>query len=509
MSGIIIIFGTTLALAMGSVLGYYARRTIARKRINSIEERLNRLTNVAKRQAQETLIKSRDRAVKILEEAKQEEKQRVTQLTSFERRLSRREEIIEHRADFVEKQRHHLRQQATTIKNLKQEVDNLHSQAQSELEKIAGLTEEQAKENLLALAEKEHSAILTNRLKRLEQEGEEFLEKRAKELITLAMQRYAASHATELTTTSVDLPSDELKGRIIGKEGRNIKTLEKLTGVELIVDDTPGAVVLSAFDPIRRQVARIALEKLLLDGRIQPARIEEAVVLAKDEIANKIQEAGEAAVYDVGVAGLDLKLVKLLGRLRFRTSYGQNVLLHSLEVAHIAAALAAELDADVAICKKAGILHDIGKAVDHQIQGSHIEIGRAILEKFNIDEKVIEAMVHHHDDFVERTPEAVIIRVADAISASRPGARKDTLEAYLRRLEELEKVATSFAGVEKSYAIQAGREIRVFVRPEDVDDLTARKLAKDIANKIQEELKYPGEIKVTLIRETKVVEYAR
>lgn len=509
MSEIIILLGATIILAVGSVLGYYARRTIAKKKINSIEERLSRFTNAAKREAQETLIKARNRAVKILEEAKKEERQRQVQLAAFEKRLSRREEIVEHRSDFLDNQRQNLRQQSITVKQLRKDIDELYEQALAQLEKTAGLNQKQAKEELLILTEKQYQTDLLARIKRIEQEGEEVIEKKAKELMTLAMQRYASSHAVELTTTSVDLPSDELKGRIIGKEGRNIKTLEKLTGVELIVDDTPGVVVLSAFDPVRRQIAKIALEKLLQDGRIQPARIEEAVTLAREEISDKIQEAGETAVYDVGVAGLDSKLVKLLGRLRFRTSYGQNVLLHSLEVAHIAGALAAELDADVGLCKKAGLLHDIGKAVDHQIQGSHIDIGQAILAKFNIDSKVIEAMKYHHDDFVDKSPEAVIIRVADAISAARPGARKDTLEAYLKRLEELEKVANSFDGVEKSYAIQAGREIRVFVRPEQVDDLAARKTAKDIAVKIQEELKYPGEIKVTLVRETKVIEYAR
>jgi len=509
MSDIIILVGLMIALAIGSVLGYLARRTIAKKQINSIEEKLSRLTETAKRESQETILKARSRAVKILEEAKKEEKQRQVELANFEKRVSRREEIVERQASTVDQQRQHLVQQTVSIKQIREQVDALNNEARLKLAEVAGLSEEQAKAELLSIAEQQHKVDLVSRLKKLEQDASETLEKRSKELITLAMQKYAASQAVELTTTSVDLPSDELKGRIIGKEGRNIKALERLTGVELIVDDTPGAVVLSSFDPIRRQVAKIALEKLMTNGRIQPARIEEAVVLAREEVADKIQEAGETAIYDVGVAGLDPKLVRLLGRLRFRTSYGQNVLLHSLEVAHLSSVLAAELSADVALCKKAGLLHDIGKAVDHQIQGSHIEIGKAILAKFGVDDKVIEAMAYHHDDFVDKTPEAVIIRVADAISASRPGARKDTLEAYIKRLEELEKVANSFGGVEKSYAIQAGREVRVFVRPEEIDDLASRKLARDIAEKIQEELKYPGEIKVTLVRETRVIEYAK
>jgi len=509
MSDIIILVGLMIALAMGSVLGYFARRTIAKKQINSIEEKLSRLTETAKHEAQETILRARSRAVKILEEVKKEEKQRQIELANFEKRVSRREEIVEKQAVALDQQRQHLVQQTVNIKQIREQVDVLNSEARLKLAEVAGLNEEQAKAELLSIVEQQHKVDLVSRLKKLEQDASEALEKRSKELITLAMQKYAASHAVELTTTSVDLPSDELKGRIIGKEGRNIKSLERLTGVELIVDDTPGAVVLSSFDPIRRQVAKIALEKLMSNGRIQPARIEEAVILAREEVADKIQEAGETAIYDVGVAGLDPKLVKLLGRLRFRTSYGQNVLLHSLEVAHLSSVLAAELGADVALCKKAGLLHDIGKAVDHQIQGSHIEIGKAILAKFGVDDKVIEAMAYHHDDFVDKTPEAVIIRVADAISASRPGARKDTLEAYIKRLEELEKVANSFGGVEKSYAIQAGREVRVFVRPEEIDDLASRKLARDIAEKIQEELKYPGEIKVTLVRETRVIEYAK
>ena len=347
------------------------------------------------------------------------------------------------------------------------------------------------------------------RIQKLEMEGKEELEKKARNILTYAIQRYAASQSAEITTSTVALPSDELKGRIIGKEGRNIKTLEKLTGVEIIVDDTPGAIVISAFDPVRRQIAKVALEKLMSDGRIQPARIEDAVEKAKEEIGEKIAEAGKAAVYDTGVAGLDPKLIRILGRLSLRTSYGQNVLLHSLEVAHLAASIAAEVGADVNLAKKAGLLHDIGKAVTHEVQGSHVEIGKMILQKFNMPEDVIKAMQSHHEEYPYESLEGVIVQVADQISGARPGARKDTLEAYLKRLEELERVANSFAGVEKSYAIQAGREIRIFVQPEKIDDLEARKLAREVANKVQQELQFPGEIKVTVIRETRTIEYAR
>ncbi len=359
------------------------------------------------------------------------------------------------------------------------------------------------------MTEEENKEILAQRIAKLEKEGAEELEKKARNLMTQVIQKYAGSHAAEVTTTTVAIPSDEVKGRIIGREGRNIKALEKLTGVEIIVDDTPEAVVISGFDPVRRETARIALEKLVADGRIHPTRIEEAVEIAKKEIDSKIKEVGEAAVYDVGIAGVDPKLVYILGRLRYRTSYGQNVLMHSLEVAHLSGALAAELGADVNIAKKAGLLHDIGKAVDHEIQGTHVDIGVKILEKFGVDREVIDAVKSHHEEYPFETPESYIVAAADAISASRPGARKDTLENYLKRLAELEAIANSFPEVEKSYAIQAGREIRVFVKPEKIDDLGALKLARQIADKVEQELKYPGEIKVNVLRETRAVEFAR
>ncbi|MDD5652369.1 MAG: ribonuclease Y, partial [Candidatus Moranbacteria bacterium] len=322
-------------------------------------------------------------------------------------------------------------------------------------------------------------------------------------------QKYAGSHSAEMTTSTVSIPSDEIKGKIIGREGRNIKTLERLTGVEIIVDDTPETIVVSSFDPVRREIAKMALNKLIEDGRIHPTRIEEAVEYAKGEIDNKIKEAGEAAVYDIGIAGLEPTLVYLIGRLRYRTSFGQNVLIHSMEVAHLAGALAEELGADVAVAKKAGLLHDIGKAVDHEIQGTHVKIGIKILEKFNIDKEVIDAMKSHHEEYPFGTAESFIVAAADAISAGRPGARKDTLEQYLKRIEELEEIVNSFEAVEKSYAIQAGREIRVFVDSEKLDDYGSIKLAREIADKIEEDLKYPGEIKVNVLRETRSIEFAR
>ncbi len=510
MDNLIIFVGAIVGtLIVGSILGYHTRQTIAKKQAGTIEAKLNKLISEAKNEAKEKIIKAKEKATQILEEVKTQERDRQKQLTRMEDRLLKKEQNVEQKSNQLEQNYATLKTKAQKVRQLKDELTALQQEQIKKLEKVARLTQEQAKEELLSAAEKEHQQVLLERIKRLEQGGQEELNKKAQRITALAIQRYAASQASEITSTAVTLPSDDLKGRIIGKEGRNIKTLEKLTGVEVLVDDTPGAIIVSGFDPIRRQVAKIALEKLMLDGRIQPARIEEAVEKANQEITEKINEAGEATVYDVGIVGLNPQLIKLLGRLRFRTSYGQNVLLHSVEVAHLAGAIASELGGDVETSKKAGLLHDIGKAVDHEIQGSHVEIGRRILKKFEVDEKIIEAMQAHHEEYPFDSLESIIVQVADALSGARPGARKDTLEAYLKRLEELENVANAFKGVEKAYAIQAGREIRVFVQPNQVDDLGAYKLAKDIANQIHQELNYPGEIKVNVIRETRAIEYAR
>jgi len=498
-----------VALAAGSVLGYFARQSIARKQAGTIEARLQKMTEEAKQEARETMIQAKDKAMQFLEEAKKEQKEREQQIAKMEDRLERREETLDVKTQDLEKKYVELTEKAKKVKEIKEQLSQLEAQKMVELERVAKLSQEEARAELLAQVEKEHQEVLAKQIQHLEEEGKEELDKRARNILALAMQRYGASQAAEITTSSVSLPSDDLKGRIIGKEGRNIKTLEKLTGVEVIVDDTPGAIVISAFDPIRRQIAKIALEKLMADGRIQPARIEDAVEKAKEEITEKIQQAGDAVVYDTGVTGLDPRLIRILGRLSFRTSYGQNVLLHSMEVAHLSAAIAAEIGADEALAKKAGLLHDIGKAITHEVEGSHVEIGKMILQKFNVSEDVIRAMQAHHEEYPYESVESIIVQVADQVSGARPGARKDTLEAYLKRLEELEKVANSFAGIEKSYAIQAGREIRIFVQPDKIDDLEARKIAKQIADKIQQELDYPGEIKVTVIRETRTVEYAR
>lgn len=498
-----------VVLAIGSVLGYLARQNIAKKQLSTAEGKIVRMMESAEKEAEEQKIEAKKKAVEILEEAKNKEKERENHIFKMEQRVENRELQLDKKMEELERGRKILEQKAEEIRAIRRDAEETRKKELRRLEKIAGLSKEQAKKVLLQLTEEESRDILAERMAKLEKESSEEVEKKARNIMTQAIQKYAGSHASEVTTSTIAIPSDEVKGRIIGREGRNIKVLEKLTGIEIIVDDTPEAVVISGFDPVRREIARIALEKLIGDGRIHPTRIEEAVEFAKKEIDNKIREAGETAAYDVGVAGIDPKMIYILGRLRYRTSYGQNVLIHSLEVAHLAGALAAELGADVALAKKAGLFHDIGKAVDHEIQGSHVEIGIKILEKFRFGKEIIDAMRSHHEEYPFESQEAFIVAAADAISASRPGARKDTLENYLKRLEDLEGVANSFPEVEKSYAIQAGREIRVFVKPEKVDDLGAMKLSRQIADKIEQELKYPGEIKVNVLRETRSVEFAR
>jgi len=496
-------------LALGSVLGYYARQSIAKRDWRSIEARLQKKISQAKTQSEEILAGAKKEAEQTLELTKKETNQQRAELFKAERLLLKRENILEQKISAFESEKTDFQEKVRKLKGIKETLENLRATAISNLERVSGLSREEAKKELLENLEKEYQKEILERMKKLELEGRERFEKRAKEILAQAIQKWALSQAQEITTTTLTLPSEEIKGRIIGKEGRNIRALEKLTGVEIVVDETPEAVVISSFDPIRRQIAKSALEKLIQDGRIQPARIEEKVEEAKKEINSQIKEAGEAALYDVGLVGFDPKLVQLLGRLRFRTSYGQNVLLHSIEVSHLASALAAEIGANPLVCKKAGLFHDIGKAVDQQVEGSHTDIGIKILEKFGQDQEVISAMKSHHEEYPYESLEAILVQAADQISGARPGARKDTLENYLKRLADLENIASGFSGVEKAWALQAGREIRVFVKSEEIDDLEARKLAKDIANRIQEELKYPGEIKVNVIRETRVTEYAK
>ncbi len=494
---------------IGAALGYLIRIVIAKNKADSVEEKAARIVDEAKMKAKEILLDSKDKAVKILEESKREEKKRRDEIARLEKRIENKEKAIERQGIQNEKEKRSLEEKVREIKKIREEVLKVKNQQLEKLEKIAGLNKEEAKRALLSIIEKENKDEILKAIASLEKEKNEEIEKKAKEILAIAMQRYAGSHAAETTTTTISIPSDEIKGRIIGREGRNIKTLERLTGAEIIVDDTPEAIVISGFDSIRREVAKMALEYLIEDGRIHPTRIEEAVVKARENLNKKIKEAGEAAIYDVGIAGIDPKLIQLLGRLRYRTSYGQNVLLHSLEVAHLSGLLASELGLDSAIAKRAGLFHDIGKSVDHEIQGTHVEIGANILKKFNQPKEVINALLSHHEDHPFKDSYGLIVAAADALSASRPGARKDTLENYLKRLEDLEKVVMSFGEVDKCFAIQAGREVRVFVNPEKVDDLEAIKLAKKIAQKIEKELNYPGEIKVNVLRETRSVEYAR
>ena len=509
MNNLIYLIVALAAAVVGSVLGYFIRVLIVSSRSNTIEAKIAKLASDAEEKAKLTVLEARNQAVKILEDAKVEEKEKIREIKKIEDRLDRQEVHLSQQQDQLIKKAEEVRRKMGEIEGARQEVQQIKEKEVQLLQKIAELTPEKAKEILFTKVEDMYKSELISRMQKLEQDANKEIDQRAKEMLATVVQRYAGSQVSELSTTVVQIPSDDIKGKIIGREGRNIRTLERYTGAEFLIDDTPETVIISSFDPVRRQVAKLALEKLIADGRIQPARIEEFVEKAKEDINEKIQEAGEEACYDIGVVGLNPKLIYLLGRLHFRTSFGQNVLMHSKEMAHISGMLAAELGANVKVAKMGALFHDIGKAVDHEVQGTHVEIGRKILQKFNIDEEVIKAMQAHHEEYPYETVESIIVQVADRISGARPGARRDTTEIYLKRLEDLEKIAMSFEGVEKSYAVQAGREIRVFVMPEKIDDLQARKLARDVADKIQEEMQYPGEIKINVIRESRSIEYAR
>lgn len=497
-----------VAVIIGGALGYYVRKLIALQHTSSAEARAEALLSEAHAKEKEILIQAKENALKVVEQAKQEENERYKEMQARQERLDRREALFDQKILDLETKQQQLQEKGLQLEKIKEELQAIRQQQLEKLERIAQLTQEDAKRVLLDTTENQIKEDLVNRVRKLEKEGSEIYDDKAKNLLALAMQRLASSQAQEHTTTVVNLPNDEMKGRIIGKEGRNIKVLENITGVQILVDDTPGIILISGFNLLRRHMAKRVLDKLILDGRIQPARIEETVEIVKRELAKEIQQAGEEAAYDCGVAGLPPKLIALLGRLKFRTSYGQNVLQHSTEVSHLAAILAQELGADVAICKKGGLMHDIGKSVDHEIQGTHPELGYQIMKKFGMAEEICYQSLGHHEDS-PKTLEAVVVKVADALSGARAGARNGTIENYFQRLEDLEKVATSFEGVDKAFAIQAGREIRVFVTPDKIDDWGATKMAKDIATKIEQELKYPGEVKVTVIREKRVIEYAK
>lgn len=508
MNLITIIIGV-VALLLGLGLGYYLRVVIALGKKRSIEIDIKQMLIGAKEEAQRIIDDAKTKYEEKLAKAKEEEKKKEQEFKETEKRLIKKDELLDSRQVEIDKEFENLKLKIEEIKRIQEKVSNAESEKMAILEKISGLSKEEAKELILKEVETKYEEDLLVRMVKLENNNEEKLDRKAKDILATSIQRLAASTASDLMVTSVLIPNNEIKGKIIGKEGRNIRAFERAAGVELIVDDTPGSIVISSFDPVRRQVARVALENLILDGRIQPAKIEELVDKAKEEINKIIKEKGEQAVYECGIFNLDPRIVAILGRLYFRTSYGQNVLQHSVEMAHIAGMLAEELGADVQISKAGALVHDIGKALDHEVQGTHVEIGIRILQKFGADERIITAMKSHHNDYPYETIESIIVQTADAISGGRPGARRDSVENYLKRLQDLESLVNAFGGVEKSYALQAGREIRIFVNPESIGDIEAKMMARDIAQKIEQELKYPGEIKVTLIRENRIIEYAR
>ncbi|HEC30456.1 MAG TPA: ribonuclease Y [Candidatus Yonathbacteria bacterium] len=498
-----------IASLAGVAFGYFLRWIISLGQRGSMELEIKKMMLSAKEGAQKITEGAEKKASLRLEELKKEEKEKGVQSKKTEERLIKKEELLDKRQSDIDDEVENIKKKIEEIKEIKEKTDKEASGIQKELERVSRLSSDDAKKELLNTVEKQYEEDLLVKMQKMEAEGVEKLDRKAKDILAISIQRLASSTATDAMTTTVSIPSDDIKGKIIGKEGRNIRAFERSAGVELIVDDTPGSIVISSFDPVRRQIARVALENLILDGRIQPAKIEDIVEKAREEINKIIKEKGEKAVYECGIFNLDPRIVSILGRLYFRTSYGQNVLQHSIEMAHISGMIAEELGADIAIAKAGALLHDIGKAVDHEIQGTHVEIGRRILQKFGADEAIIKAMQAHHEEYPYETIESIIVQTADAISGGRPGARRDSVENYLKRLQDLEAIANSFKGVEKSYALQAGREIRIFVTPEEVSDLQAKQLARDIALRVEKELKYPGEIKVNIIRESRNIEYAR
>ncbi len=503
------VVATIVVAVLAFVLGYLLKQYLSSAQIKSARDDAERLLEEAQNRQKELLLEARDEALKLRAQVEAENRERRVELQRQERRLQQKEENLDRKIEGIERRERTIQAREKEQEAAKAELENLKKQQLKELERVSQMTVPEAREALLKSIEAEVREDAARRIRGIEQELRDEAERRGRDIIAMAIQRYANEQVVESTVSVVPLPSDDMKGRIIGREGRNIRALEQATGVDLIVDDTPEAVILSCFDPVRREVARVALTKLIFDGRIQPGRIEEVVAKAKAEVDERIREEGEQACFKVGIHGMNPELVRLLGRLRFRTSYSQNVLENSIETAHLAGMIAAELGADVKVCKRAGLLHDIGKAVDHEVEGKHAEIGAELAKRHGESPKVVEAIAGHHNEVDGQSLEAVIVQAADAISGARPGARRETLESYLKRLEALENVANSFAGVEKSFAIQAGREVRIIVKPEDVDDLAAIRLARDIAKKIEENLDYPGQIKVTVVRETRAVDYAK
>ena len=507
-----VIVGIICAI-IGIIIGFFIRKNISESKIGSAELEAKRIVEEATQKSEtrkkEILVEAKDEAHRLRNEYERENKERRNEILRSEKRLIKKEEMLDSKGMVVEKKEETLQKKLKEVETKQSKLEAIHQKQVEELERISGLSTEDAKNMLIDNIKREAEQEAAIAVKEIERESKETAERKAREIITDAIQKCSADHVAETTVSVVDLPNDEMKGRIIGREGRNIRALEQLTGIDIIIDDTPEAVVISGFDPIRREVARLALEKLIADGRIHPARIEEMVEKAKKEVEQIIKDEGEQATLDTGIHGLHPELIKLLGRLKFRTSYGQNVLKHSIEVSYLAGIMAAELGADVKIAKRAGLLHDIGKAVDHEVEGPHVTIGEDLAKKYKESKAVIHAIAAHHGDIEPQTVEAVLVQAADAISAARPGARRETLETYIKRLEKLEEISNSFEGVEKSFAIQAGREVRIMVKPEVTSDSSIILIAKDIVKKIEEEMEYPGQIKVNVIREIRATEYAK
>ncbi len=502
-----------IGLLIGVVLGLAGAYLYGKIQVESAKEQARKVIEEAQREVEsikrEALLEAKEEALKVKNELERENRERRADIQRLEKRLLQKEESLDRKYEVLEKKEESLAKKEVEVERLKNEVQETHQKHRHELERISGLTSEEAKTLLLKDVEEEIQQEIAMKIRDLEARAKEESDRKAREIISLAIQRCAADHVAEATVSVVALPNDEMKGRIIGREGRNIRALETLTGVDLIIDDTPEAVILSGFDPVRREVARLALEKLIVDGRIHPARIEEMVEKSQKEVDTIIKEEGERATFETGIHGIHFELIKLLGRLKYRTSYGQNVLNHSIEVAHLCGLMASELGADVTLAKRAGLLHDIGKAVNHEVEGPHVTIGADLAKKYRESALIVNAIGAHHGDIEPTSVEAVLVQACDAVSAARPGARRETLETYIKRLEKLEKIADSFEGVEKAYAIQAGREIRIMVKPDRIDDLNAVRIAREIVKRIEDELEYPGQIKVTVIRETRAVDYAK
>ncbi len=509
MDPLVVAAASLLALAGGVVLGFAVRGRFASQSMKEAEEKAALIVEKARTQQKDLILEAKEEKIRLQREAEDEARAKRSELANLERRLLQRDEQLDQRADMLEGRDRKLIDREREIDKAREDVARTHQEQVEALERVSGLSGEEAKGILLEAVreEAEHDAVKLARA--IERRAREDANEKARDVIVTAIQRVAADHTAEHTVTVIHLPSDEMKGRIIGREGRNIRALEQATGIDLIIDDTPETVVLSGFDPVRREIARLAIAKLISDGRIHPGRIEEVVAKARAEVDLVMRQAGEQAAYDAGVPGLPPEIVKLLGRLKYRTSYGQNVLNHVVETSRLAAVIAAETGADVQIAKMGGLLHDMGKAVDHEVEGPHAAIGAAIAQRHNLPMKVVNAIAAHHQEVEYACVEAPIVQIADAISASRPGARGESMDTYVKRLEDLQAIAESFSGVERSFAVQAGREVRILVRPEEIDDLTATRLARDIVKKIEEQLTYPGQIKVTVIRETRAVEYAK